>query len=119
MILDKSKVAREILIELIKRVNDEGYVILHTRDVYRNIITYGAGSCSVDRYLRYMRKLGIIEYDNPKRNNHFYKIKIEDPMYFVEKDANKTIDKIWRFQSITDRYLEKAKETDKIWKLWR
>lgn len=119
MILDKSNVARDIFNELIKRKNENNIVLIHTKEVHRDIIKNGLGSCSVDRYLRYMRKLGIIEYDNPKRNNHFYKIKIKDPMYFEEKDANKIIDKIWRCQSITDRYLEKAKEIDKIWKLWR
>mgnify|MGYP001190354095 FL=1 len=78
MILEKSKVAKEILNKLKEKSDDNNVVILHTKEVHRAIIPDGLGSCSVDRYLRYMRKLGVIEYDDPRRNKYFYVIKIKE-----------------------------------------
>lgn len=53
-----------------------GEVIIHTKAVERNIILDGLGCLSVSRYLRAMRQYGLVDYDNPRRHNHFYVIKI-------------------------------------------
>ena len=69
---------KDKLIIILKSKAKNGIVILHSKLVHRELIPDGLGSCSVDRYLRKLRQDGIIEYDDPRRNNYFYVIKIKE-----------------------------------------
>jgi len=71
----KTEIQKHIANHLIKRAKDD-VAILHTKEVERNIIPDGLGCLSVSRYLRAMRQLGLIEYEDPRKNNHFYIIRI-------------------------------------------
>jgi len=57
-----------------KAIND--MAIIHTKEVERGIIQDGLGCLSVSRYLRAMRQYGLIEYEDPRKHNHFYIIKV-------------------------------------------
>lgn len=52
-------------------------VKLHCKEVARELIQSGSGSISVDRYLRYLRQEGFIDYPDPRSNGHFYKITLK------------------------------------------
>lgn len=71
------KTVKEIIFERLVSLSKNGEIKLHTKDVHRRLIPSGLGSCSADRYLRWLRAEGKIEYDDPGRNNYIYLIKIK------------------------------------------
>jgi len=73
--LEKSKVAKKIMKKLKKKSKD-GIVIIHTKELHYNLLPNGNGSCSVDRYIRFLRQNKYIQYEDPRKNKHYYKIRI-------------------------------------------
>jgi len=70
---------REKILKILKNLADSsGTVELHSKYVERELIDTGRGSISVSRYLRMMRQEGLIDYEDPRRHNHYYIIKLKD-----------------------------------------
>ncbi len=60
----------------LKKLAKDGMVTLHTRQIHRELIPNGSGSCSADRYIRQLRAEGLIDYPDPRLYNNFYLITI-------------------------------------------
>jgi hypothetical protein len=67
----KTEIQKKIINHLLMGAVN-GVVTIHTKDVERCIIPEGLGCLSVSRYLRAMRQQGLIEYEDPRKHNHFY-----------------------------------------------
>jgi len=67
----RTAIQRYIANYLLARATN-GVVTIHSVEVEKKIIPEGLGSLSVSRYIRAMREQNLIDYDNPKRHNHFY-----------------------------------------------
>jgi hypothetical protein len=76
----RTAIQRYIVNYLLARATNN-VVTLHTKEVEREVITDGLGSLSVSRYIRAMKQNGLIEYDDPRKHNHFYIIKIMPKLY--------------------------------------
>ena len=72
----KKEKVKDKIMDKLNRMSINGFVRLHTKDIHTSFIEKGRGSCCVDRYLRKMRQEGLIDYEDPRKNNYFYKIKI-------------------------------------------
>ena len=71
----KTEIQTKIAKYLIERANND-IIKLHTKEVEREIIPDGLGCLSVSRYIRAMRKVGLIYYEDPRKMGHFYIIRI-------------------------------------------
>jgi hypothetical protein len=71
----KTEIQKRIAKYLIKKSKND-IVKLHTKEVERKIIPDGLGCLSVSRYIRAMRQMGLIEYEDPRKMGHFYIIRI-------------------------------------------
>jgi len=76
----KTEIQKHIANYLLDRAIN-GVATLHSVEVEKGIIPEGLGSLSTSRYIRAMRQLGLIEYEDPRRHNHFYVIKIMPKLY--------------------------------------
>ncbi len=77
--LKRSKVIDKVRKELFNK-SDNGVVCLHTKDIH-HLFELGPGSCSIDRYIRFLRQMGEIEYEDPRRNKYMYIIKLNKGFY--------------------------------------
>jgi hypothetical protein len=71
----KTEIQKQIVKYLLENAKND-IVKLHTKQVERNIIPDGLGCLSVSRYIRAMRKVGLIYYEDPRKMGHFYIIRI-------------------------------------------
>jgi hypothetical protein len=72
----KTSVQKQIAKYLLDRAKND-IIKLHTKQVEREIIPDGLGCLSVSRYIRAMRQIGLIDYEDPRKTGHFYIIKIK------------------------------------------
>lgn len=66
-----------------------GPITIHTYHIERNLIPLGPGSISASRYLRFMREMGMIRYNDPRANGHIYKIYPTKKLYELIKKYEK------------------------------
>lgn len=68
----------------------KGPIKIHSYHIERNLIPAGPGCISASRYLRYMRENGMIRYEDPRSNNHIYKIYPTKELYKMIKKYERT-----------------------------
>ncbi len=66
------------VLERLKERSSNGILRIHTKEVERHLIHDGIYSLSVSRYMRSLRIKGVINYPDPRSNNHIYIIAIND-----------------------------------------
>lgn len=76
MKLIKSKVAEKILSKLNSLSNRDNIVKLNSYQIERHLIPNGKGMLSASRYIRLMREMGLIDYEDPRKYKHTYIIKL-------------------------------------------
>ena len=75
----KTEIQKQIVKYLLENAKND-IVKLHTKQVERDIIPDGLGCLSVSRYIRAMRQQGFIDYEDPRKTEHFYIIKIKQKL---------------------------------------
>jgi hypothetical protein len=86
---EKTEIEKSIVKFLIQHRSKNNMLMIHTKGVERDIIPNGDGCLSVSRYLRNMREIGMIDYEDPRKNNHYYIIKLNKKLFDWYKSIKK------------------------------